>query len=419
MPAARGNYLFVIPVPAYPLEEGRFAIEGAFAEHLEMLRHRLGDIAQRIVLVAPRMPEADYRRMKDTLAVLDEARDAIRLRPAHRADAGKLAYAKDFPRVMSIVFREVTEADVVHSGPSGLFRPFELPALLLARALGKKSISVTDIDHRQSPRMAYEAGHLDLKAYLVNRLLHVPFMDVQHRLVARACSLVLLKGRSLSEDYGNGRPNVRDFLDAAFSEHHVIDEHSLQEKTRAVLEGPVRLTYFGRLVPYKGVDHLVRAFAAARERGVDAELHIVGEGVERARLEALAEELGIEGRTIFHGAIPFGDRLFSLLRTFHLLLAAPLAEDTPRSALDGMASGQAVIAYDATYYRELARAGAPVDLVPWNDIEALGRAIELAAGDRPRLAMRMRDAVRFARENTQEIWLDRRAHWTRALFESA
>lgn len=413
-----GNYVIVVPVPAHRLDEHRFAIESAFAEHLRMLRGKLGEIARRIVVVSPRMPLAEYARGQGTLAVVDEEREGIRFRPAHEADVGKLAYMRELARVMAIVYREVKDAGVVHASPSPLFRPFELPALLLARALGKKTVSVTDIDHRNSARMAWESGQIRWKQYLLTRLLHQPFMDVQHRIVARACSLVLLKGRSLAATYGEGRENVHDFLDSAFAAEHIIDEHMLEEKARALRAGPARLTYFGRLVAYKGVDHMLRALAGARALGADAELHLVGSGTERARLESLTDELGLRDRVVFHGAVPFGAPLFALLREFHVLLAAPLWEDTPRSALDALASGQSLVAYDSAYYRELAAAGAPIDLVPWNDVDAFARTIAVVVGDRERLARRMQEAIRFARDNTQEIWLERRAAWTRALFDA-
>lgn len=413
---SQGSYLFVIPVPAYPLPDGRFALESAFADHLKMLKQKLGDLAARMVLLSPRMTEADYQRSKKTLVVLDEAKDGIRFRPAYPADASRVAYALQLRRVMATVYDEVKNAAVVHSGYSQLYRPFEFPALMMGSALGKKTISVTDIDNRASPSMLYKAGALSWQGLLVTKLLHQPYIDAQQRIIARVCSLVLLKGADLVKDYGAGRPKVKTFLDAAFSEQHIVAPDVLDEKVRTSADGPLRLTYFGRLVPYKGIDHMLRAVAHARDLGAPIEMHIIGDGPERLRLEALRDELALAPITTFHGAVPFGDALFTLLRSLHALLAAPLAEDTPRSALDAMASGQIIIAYDSAYYRELHAAGAPVELAPWNDIKALGKRIAACAADRTSLARNMRKATLFARDNTQEMWLDRRVAWTKSLF---
>jgi glycosyltransferase involved in cell wall biosynthesis len=77
-----------------------------------------------------------------------------------------------------------------------------------------------------------------------------------------------------------------------------------------------------------------------------------------------------------------------------------------------MASGQAVLAYDTYYYKELAAAGAPVHVVPWRDEQALATRLLQLCDDRERLARDMRAAVDFARANTQEVWIDRRVQWT-------
>ena len=62
----------------------------------------------------------------------------------------------------------------------------------------------------------------------------------------------------------------------------------------------LRALFVGRLVYYKGIDVLLRALALVP----DATLVIIGDGADRARLESLAIELGIDGRTRFAGSVP-------------------------------------------------------------------------------------------------------------------
>ena len=59
-------------------------------------------------------------------------------------------------------------------------------------------------------------------------------------------------------------------------------------------EDVVTFVFMGRLVDWKAVDLLLRAFAKARDRA-RMRLWILGDGTERAALEALASELGIVG----------------------------------------------------------------------------------------------------------------------------
>ncbi|MGH9393224.1 MAG: glycosyltransferase, partial [Terriglobales bacterium] len=66
---------------------------------------------------------------------------------------------------------------------------------------------------------------------------------------------------------------------------------------RSVRDLPV-VAFLGRLVPYKGVDVLLRAAPS-----LPARFHILGDGRERARLEALAASLGLGERVHFFGHV--------------------------------------------------------------------------------------------------------------------
>jgi glycosyltransferase involved in cell wall biosynthesis len=69
------------------------------------------------------------------------------------------------------------------------------------------------------------------------------------------------------------------------------------ERLRAQHPGPLVL-FVGRLVPYKGLDVLVRAMA-----DVPARLVLVGSGPQRAQLEALARETGVASKVVFAGEV--------------------------------------------------------------------------------------------------------------------
>ena len=112
----------------------------------------------------------------------------------------------------------------------------------------------------------------------------------------------------------------------------------------------------------------------------------------------------------FHSAVPFGLEFFKTLQSMDVLLAAPLSEDTPRSALDAQASGQYVLAYDTYYYRDLQESGAAVEVVPWRNVEAMGRALVALFQDRDRLTKAIEHGVAFARQNTQEILAPKEAY---------
>lgn len=70
---------------------------------------------------------------------------------------------------------------------------------------------------------------------------------------------------------------------------------------------PIRFITVCRLVPWKGVDISIRALAELHSRGVDAELHVLGDGPERLALENLTTQLNLTDWVVFHGPLPQGE----------------------------------------------------------------------------------------------------------------
>ena len=63
-----------------------------------------------------------------------------------------------------------------------------------------------------------------------------------------------------------------------------------------------RFLYVGRLVPLKAVDILVEAFFNAAQKYGKMELHIIGDGEEKAKLEQMTRQYhSSDGDVIFHG----------------------------------------------------------------------------------------------------------------------
>ena len=69
-----------------------------------------------------------------------------------------------------------------------------------------------------------------------------------------------------------------------------------------------RLVYVGGLTPSQGVDVPIRAVKEL-EGKLDLEFIIVGDGMELPKLRALVRDLGLEGRVVFTGWLPFEDAM--------------------------------------------------------------------------------------------------------------
>jgi glycosyltransferase involved in cell wall biosynthesis len=102
-------------------------------------------------------------------------------------------------------------------------------------------------------------------------------------------------------------------------------------------EGPV-IGIVAALRPEKNVARLLRAFSLIES---PARLVIVGGGDERPRLESLAQELGIAGRTHFMGHLADPRPLYAAFDVFAL---SSDTEQMPLSVLEAMAAGRPIAA---------------------------------------------------------------------------
>lgn len=128
----------------------------------------------------------------------------------------------------------------------------------------------------------------------------------------------------------------------------------------------------GRLTPQKDVATLLRAFAALRVHQA-ARLIVLGEGPERATLEALAQELGVADDVDFPG---FAANPFAYMRRASVFALSSAWEGLPGVLVQAMACGCPVVATDCrSGPREILADGAFGTLVPVGDPVALAAAL--------------------------------------------
>lgn len=106
----------------------------------------------------------------------------------------------------------------------------------------------------------------------------------------------------------------------------------------------LRVLYLGRLLPYKGVEHLIRAVATLPE-GPVVQLDIVGDGPDRARLESIARNAGGAAVIRFHGAVPVAD-VPKWMESCDLFCLPSVRESGGAVVLEAMAAGKPVVVAD-------------------------------------------------------------------------
>ncbi|WP_062519331.1 glycosyltransferase [Demequina silvatica] len=158
-----------------------------------------------------------------------------------------------------------------------------------------------------------------------------------------------------------------------------VDHDDRQVSKPATWKHPVHLLAVGRLVEKKGFDVLLEALRLSRAR---LDLTIVGDGPERARLEALAEGLPVT----FRGQLSRVELDEVLSRAGIAVFPSRRAstgdqDGLPVAMLEAMGAGCAVVASDLPGLNEAIEPGRSGVLVPEGDAAALARSLEVLAED--------------------------------------
>ena len=414
------RYLIVLSAAGYQTSPGHVAMESALVEHLHRLKVQLGARFAEIDVAMPAMTPAQYAEQRGSMTIIDEDADGIRFVPLYTWRASKARFMAESPAIFARLVRLVAHADFVHSHLSyDLWRPVELVATMVAVAMRKKVISITDMDNRGDADMNYALGRWSFRAWALCKLVYDPMRDLQQRALVRACDMVLFKEAGQVKDYGHGAANVRLFLDPNFAAEHIAPPHAVARKLRELhdVKVPLKVLYFGRLVAYKGVDKMIEAVARARTGGAHIRLSILGSGPEEASLRALTTKLGADDIVEWLPPCAYGPALFAVLRDRHVLLACPLSADTPRSTWDALASGMPLLAFDTPFYAGVADYTGAVTMTRWPEVEPLAARLIALAADKTLLVPLVKHAVAAARANTGDAWLKRRAAWVDELFD--
>lgn len=135
---------------------------------------------------------------------------------------------------------------------------------------------------------------------------------------------------------------------------------------------PPVLLCVGRLDRQKGFDWLLDMAAEILRQLPTHELHIVGDGPERASLLRRAETTSVSDRIRFLG---WRDDVPQLLAASHLLLLPSRWEGMPNVLLEAMAAGLPVVAAQVEGMHEVVGETAEQQLVPWGDSQRFVAAV--------------------------------------------
>lgn len=149
---------------------------------------------------------------------------------------------------------------------------------------------------------------------------------------------------------------------------------------------PRRLLSVGRLDPIKGFDVLLAALAELRRRGVAFDSLVIGDGEERARLQAQCDALALGDCVIFAGAQPLARVRQAMAEAAVMVMPCVVTPDgnadgIPNVLTEAMAAGLPVLSTRVSGIPELVEDGVSGRLVEPRDPLALADALAAMLAD--------------------------------------
>jgi glycosyltransferase involved in cell wall biosynthesis len=264
--------------------------------------------------------------------------------------------------------------------------------------LGDLAVAVSG---RRPAVLTYHAGSMVQGHKNVDLLVSAYERHVLPRVFSRARALVASSPVSLA----SGRPGAVEITPGVDVERFTPGPPASTRPRTVVFVGRM-----DRASPWKGIDVLLRAFAALADLP-DVRLRLVGGGDALPDHVRLAERLGIAGRVEFTGRVP-ADTLLDALRTAAVLVLPSQtdAESFGTVLVEAMACGTPVVGSDAGGPRHVVTPGVTGLLFPHDNPDALAAACRrlLRDGDladRMGAAGRRRAVERYAWPTLTERYL--------------
>lgn len=266
---------------------------------------------------------------------------------------------------------------------------YAIVALALKLLLGRSCPPIVakvsnDLYRRDAPWLARAAYRL--------------WLHVQGRLIDRFVGMETPMLDEISKGMRVAPDRVAIVPDPALSDALIAQ---LSKPVRPRSEDGRRFVSIGRLVSQKNVTLMLRAF----RRGVRTQdrLTLIGDGPDRARLEALVAKLGLGDRVDFRGYVP---EPASLLPDFDILLLSSDYEGVPAVILEALAANLAIVATLCSRSMSvLLDDGALGALVPVGDTVAFAAAIASAEAGQQDRARAQAQARRFTIEHAADAYL--------------
>jgi len=276
---------------------------------------------------------------------------------------------KYWQAIRAVLDREVPRADSLWLNYS---HPVSLAALRRSEP-GQRTFALMRGNYVKDARLR-NPGTWGRVAAGIARLNHVRFARLAQRRGTRVFGVGREAVQKLERHHGEAREVIPTVVPRA-----ELDDMA-RGRSRSERAGQIRLLFVGRVEPEKDLDTLLDALRRARTQGADVHLDVAGDGAERARLGALADEAGLAPHVTWHGHVTHGPALYSLYRRADALVISSRTEGLPAALIEAGLFGLPTVTTDVGGIGALVEDGVSGVIVPPGDAEALARGFIRLAG---------------------------------------
>lgn len=345
-----------------------------------------------VMVICPSQTGKNYSRMIDGVKVVYLRSVQAKIYPdqIHSVPDKKKILGKELPRVFYrhgfriSVFpqREIKKAldtfkpDIVHVQVSD---PIGLSVVFYAK---RRHIPVVTTEHNQPevitdplkmPSILKKPANAMLAAYFVNRQSKSDFVTMP---TDQAIESLLL---SRSKEFKVPFEAVSNGVDLTNFKPGKAPK-KIYSKYKIPTNAPIVL-YVGRVDPEKKVENVVKSFSDVLKKVPDAILVVVGDGVDRLRLEKKVRKEGLSDSIKFLGRVLPPD-LYDLYKLGTVFVTASEIETQGIVLIEASATGLPLVAVDSGAVKEVCQNKKNGFLLKPGDISAMSKAIEKILTDK-------------------------------------
>jgi glycosyltransferase involved in cell wall biosynthesis len=291
-----------------------------------------------------------------------------------------------------------------HPAAAGLL-PYGIEPIFLSAHKWDPSVAlkVAAIARKHRAKVVHASG---VKATLVGRvaahmvgaeaIVHVHDLDYPsfavsalHRLFARPKDIGLCVSNAVQENTAEGYHIARDKLRVVYNGVRLDHVRNVPANTRErirrslnIAPDRVVVAMVARLYPVKGHKGMLKMMPRIAKAVPNLTLMIVGDGPERADLETMVDELHLRPNVLFVG---HRNDVPEMLAAADMAVMPSLSEGLGVAAIEALAAGKPVVAFDTGGLREVVTDGADGRVVPAGDHTAFSDAVISLASDPHRI----------------------------------